>query len=155
GGAGLARETNQQVDGSLFARWRAALEPRLVAARVAGAWGRWIREQRRQLGMNQERQTEARDDRQRLAEIRLGDVLEFRHTGRREKALEPEDAGPRERLEFRRVARNDASPEADVDSAAPGGRLALRLEPDDRCRRRNAVERHVHERRHSAGRRRA
>ena len=72
-----------------------------------------------------------------------------------EKALEAEHAGSRERLELAGVARHDAAPEPDVDLTAPAPRRALRVERRDRRRGRDAVERHVDERRDAAGRGRA
>ena len=49
------------------------------------------------------------------------------------------------------IARHDAAPESDVDVAPAARRGALRLQASDGCRRRNAVERHVDDRRHAAG----
>ena len=49
------------------------------------------------------------------------------------------------------VAGHDAAPELDRDFAAPGGGPALRLQGGDRRRRRDRVERHVHERADAAG----
>ena len=53
------------------------------------------------------------------------------------------------------VAGHDAAPEGDVDVTSVGGRLPFRREPGHRRRRRDAVERHVDDRGHAAGRGRA
>ena len=53
------------------------------------------------------------------------------------------------------VARHDAAPEADVDVTLAARRGPLRLQRRNSRRRRNAVERHVDNRRDAAGRRRA
>ena len=74
---------------------------------------------------------------------------------RAEKALEAADAGVRQRLEIGGVARDDTAPESDVHMALACGGLSLRLERRHGRRRRNAVERHVDERRDPAGGRRA
>ena len=61
-----------------------------------------------------------------LAQICFADVLELVDARGRQEALEAEDAAPGERRERRRVARDHAAPEPDVDMAAParGARLA-------------------------------
>ena len=65
-----------------------------------------------------------------------------------------EDATLRQYLELGGIAGDHTAPQAHVDVALPLGRLDLRCQTRHRRGRRDAVERHVHDRRHAAGRRR-
>ena len=89
-----------------------------------------------------------------IAAAKLGgvEVRELLDAGVEQEALEAEDAGVVERREVGDVARDRAAPEADVDPGLAGGDRALGLERGDRRRRRDAVERHVDDRRDAAGR---
>src|SRR5260221_11274115 len=96
-----------------------------------------------------------RENRERLAQIVLVDVLEFVDSGRHEEAFESTNPGIDECVQLRGISRNDAAPEADVDVTLASRSGALLLERGDRGRRGNAVERHVDNRRHASGRGRA
>jgi hypothetical protein len=102
--------------------------------------------------VHHERQPERGEDRHRLAQIALADVRKLVDARRHEEALERSDAGLGELAQVSRVAGHDTADEADVDPRAAGRCLPLRLERGRRCRRRDAVERHVEERRDTAGR---
>ena len=100
--------------------------------------------------MREQRNSEPRDGWQRVTQIGDGDVLEFVDTRRTQKALEPEDACARERLECIGVARHNTAPETDVDVAPISERTLLLLKAAHGGRRRDAVERHVDQRRDAA-----
>ena len=80
--------------------------------------------------------------------VELGDRQrrELVHPGRRQEALEPEHALVVQAAQVVDVARDGATPEPDVDVAAPVGGLPLDLQRLDRARGRDAVERHVEQR---------
>ncbi len=145
---GQAREHR---DGARLGLGRAAREPVGVTPRRSGQWP----QQRGILGMREQRQAELRDHRHRRAQVGLADVSELVHARGREEALEPERAGGGERLQLARVARHDAAPESGVDRELTRHRAHLLAQRRGGGGRGHAVERHVDDRRHPAGRRRA
>ena len=78
---------------------------------------------------------------------------ELLHAGVGHEALEPEDAGVVQPAQVADVARDRAAPEADVDVRGVPRGLPLDLQPVDGGGRRDAVERHVEDRRDAARRR--
>ena len=78
---------------------------------------------------------------------------ELLHAGVGHEALEPEDAGVVQPAQVVDVARDRAAPEADVDVRGVLRGLPLDLQPVDGGGRRDAVERHVEDRRDAARRR--
>ncbi len=82
-----------------------------------------------------------------LIELERGELLDARRT---QEALEPEHAGVMELAQLPEVARDGPAPEPDVDVDLPLGGGPLLGEGGDRRRRRDAVERHVEDRRHAA-----
>jgi hypothetical protein len=101
--------------------------------------------------MRQERQVERREHRHRLAKIALADVLELRHARRTEKALVAQHARLRERRQLIAVAGDHAAPESDINMTPAASGAPLLVEPSRCRRRRDAVERHVHEGRDATG----
>ena len=71
------------------------------------------------------------------------------------KHLKPRTPAARQRRQVGGVARHDAAPESHVDMTSTARRGAFLLEAGNRRGRRDAVERHVHERGDAAGRGRA
>src|SRR5579862_1009880 len=93
--------------------------------------------------MNQEWHIQSGKYRERGAEIVFADVLEFRDTGRNEETFKSERTSPIQCMQFARIARDDAAPEAHVYPAFLVRRNSLRFERGRRGRSRNTVERHV------------
>ena len=91
----------------------------------------------------------------RAFELRLADRRELLDPGVHEEALEAEDAGVVEPGYLRELPGHDTAEKADVDRASPERSRAFRAERRARDGGGNAVERHVDERRHPAGRGRA
>ena len=85
-------------------------------------------------------------------QLHNGQRRELVHPGRRQEALEPEDALVVQAAQVVDVAGDGAAPEADVDVAAPVRGLPLDLQRVDRAGGRQAVERHVQDRRDAARR---
>ena len=109
--AGLACEAHQQLDRRLLACRRTAVEPGRIATRIRRPCWRRAGSAGNSACASSGRPSLA-SDRQRLAQIGFGDVLELVDAGRTQKALEAEHAGARERLEVGGVAGHDAAPEA-------------------------------------------
>jgi hypothetical protein len=100
--------------------------------------------------VHQQRHATLRHDRQRQAEVLLGDRRKLVDAGRHQKALEAAHAGVDERIEFRGIPRDDTTPESHVDMTLCACSRDLRVQSVDAGGRRHAVERHVHERRDAA-----
>ena len=105
--------------------------------------------------MRQQRQPERRQHRHGHAQIPFADVRELVNAGWTQKAFEAEHAGPGQRREIGGVARHDAAPETDIDVTSAMGGATLGVQAGHGRGRRNAVQRHVDERRDAARRRRA
>jgi hypothetical protein len=103
------------------------------------------------LGMHHERYAEGGEDRKGLAEVVLVDVGELVNPRVHEEALEGEHASGSEPHELVRVPGDHAADEADVDGAFPASRVTLRDQAGRRSRGGHGVERHVEQRRHTAG----
>ena len=103
------------------------------------------------LGVHDHEGADPRDLRHRVGELGRREVGELLHAGVEQEALEAEDAGVVEGCEVGDVARDRAAPEADVDPGLVGGDRPLRLQRRDRGGRRDAVERHVDDRRDAPG----
>ena len=152
-GTGVTRETHEHIDGRVLGRGWTAGQPCRIASGVLAGIG--LAQQPRPFGMCQQWQTEPRQHRHGRTQVRLTDVRELVDTRRAEKTLEAEHAGPGQWLEIGGVARHHAAPEANIHMAPSASGAPLRVQPVDGRGRRNAVQRHVHQRRHAAGRRRA
>ena len=87
----------------------------------------------------------------RRGEVGRRQVRELLDAGVEQEALEPEDARLVQPGEVGAVGRHRTAPEADVDPGLAGGDRTLLLERGDGRGRRDAVERHVDDRRHAAG----
>ncbi len=149
--AQLAAQPQEQCHRLPLPGRRTRLQVRGVSPGVAGRGRRVVRK----LGVDEERLAALGEDGQRPAQVGLG---------RRRKVVDPRvdqerlhAAGARveELPHLGGVARDEPAPEGALDAPASGGRVALALEGVPRGRHGAAVERHVHERRHAAGRRRA
>ena len=85
------REAHEHFNGGPLALVRPAFQPGRVAARIPATFvdrRHGITKQRRQLRMHQQRQPQCRDDRKRLAKIRLADVGKLVDTRWGQEALE-------------------------------------------------------------------
>jgi hypothetical protein len=103
--------------------------------------------------VDQKRHAAACENRHRLPQITLADMWKLVDARRHEKAFEPAHARVDERVQFTSVSRHHAAPEPDVHAAAPARSARFGLERHNGCRRGNAVEWHVHDRRHAPCRR--
>src|SRR6476660_873195 len=124
GGVEFPGEPHEEIDRSVLACWRPALEPGRVTPWIAGSA---VVQERWHLGMRKQRKTEPREHRKSGAEVLLRNVLELVDARRAEKAFEAEHPGSSERLERVDVAWYHAAPEAHVDVAMTLCGLALRL----------------------------
>ena len=151
-------EPEEKSDRLVLGAPRPRVEPRRVLPRIAArrrARGLGPRDRARQLGVSEEDGSEPRELRHRRVEVLRADVRELVDSGRDEEALAAGQALCEEGRERPRVRRDEAAPQGDVHRGAAGERG--RLGRDGRGRRRDghAVERHVADRRHASGGRRA
>ena len=108
-----------------------------------------------ELGVHDQQPVERRDlgrRRPELLELERSELVDARRT---QEALEPEHAGVVELAQVPEIVRHRPAPEPDVDVGLPLGGGPLLGERIDGGRRRDAVQRHVEDRRHAAGRGRA
>ena len=103
------------------------------------------------LGMDDHQRVEGGRLGERLTQLGCRQVGELVDAGVQQEALEPEDPGIVQRPQVGHVARDGATPEADVDEGLVAGDRALLLQRRDRDGRRDAVERHVDDRRDTPG----
>jgi hypothetical protein len=87
----------------------------------------------------------------RLLELLSVERRELVHARVYEEALEPEDPRIVQLAQVGAIAWDGAAPEADVDERLPRGGLALHVQRLHIGRRRDAVQRHVDDRRDTAG----
>ena len=103
------------------------------------------------LGVHDHQPVEGRELAHRGVELVGVERRELVDAGVQQEALEAEDAGVVQRAQVGDVARDGAAPEADVDVRLLLGGLPLHLERGHVDGRRDAVQRHVHDRGHAAG----
>ncbi len=99
--------------------------------------------------MREQRKPQRSRHRQRLPQVRLCNVPELLYARRTQKTLEAQDTCARQRREVVRVSWHDTAPETHVYVTPAARSGALLLQAVDGGRRRNAIERHVHEGRDS------
>ena len=143
----LAAEFDQQRDCGQFGFIGARGEVGGIAAPVrrAQACGRHS-ERSGQLGMNEQRQAGLRDQRQRMAQVGFVDQAKAVAAGVDQEAFETRDTCLCERDEVELIVVFRSSPGSPVHAALPGCGGAFGFEPGDRCRRGQAVERHIDQR---------
>jgi hypothetical protein len=107
------------------------------------------------LGVDQQEAVEPGDGGHDVGQLVSSQRGELRHARVRQERLEAEHAGVVQRLEVSEVARHRPAPEADVGVALTLGGRALDVQRGDGRRRRDRVERHVHQGGDPAGRGRA
>ena len=95
--------------------------------------------------MHKQRQTSPRDMRQSCAQLRLVDHGESIDAGVNEKAFESRNARGRQTFDVLLVIAHDSGPRHPVHVALAVCSLAFRFERSYGCRRRQAIEGHVHE----------
>ncbi len=154
----LRCQTDEQLDRALLARVGSALEPGRVPPGIAAPSrqpNRRSAARRAGTAARHARAAEAPAQPSPAAPA-AGPPLQRARTPRRRtehrKHLKPQDASARQRREVVRVSWHDTAPETHVDVTPAARSGALLLQAVDGGRRRNAVERHVHERRDAPGR---
>ncbi len=129
-------------------------EPGRVAARISRDRSRALHRSR-ELGVHQQDRTQRGEPPHRRREVSLGDGRELVDPGRHEEALEAEYPGVQERAEVVEIPWHHPAPAAVVDQRAPHRGVCLGGKGRDCGRDGDAVQRHVDDGGHPAGRRRA
>ncbi len=117
----------------------------------SSAWcGRGVLDRSGKLGVDEQRRARSPQRGQGGGQAVFIEMAKLRDAGVDEKALEAERPFVEQVPQHGVVSRHRASPQADIDAALAVHRLRLRQERGHRGRRRNGVERHIDDRRHSA-----
>src|SRR6267142_950407 len=147
----FAAQANHQRYGIVLSCWRPRKQPRTVPCRIGiPKLLHAFFNRSREFSVNEKWRDEFYKLGHRNAKILFGNMLTFRHSRWHEEALEPEHARAMHCPQFTGIAGHDPAPEADVHPAFLARRSALGFERRSCGGCRDAVERHVDQRRDAA-----